>query len=290
MERRPDFYVIGAPKCGTTSLYHVLRQHPDVFMSRRKEPHFFTDPDHLPSSYDRMGVEAYLELFSNAPSDAVAGEASVTYLYSVDAARRIHEFTPDARFVAPLRNPVDRAYSEYWNSRRAGMETLSFDAAIDAEQERGAWLHYVRKGFYARLLTPYVRAFGRVAIHICLFDDLRTDARSYYAAIFRFLGVDPSAEVDVSTVCNVGGAPRWPSAGPLHAMLRRTGRRPKALARALLPGGLVRLMRRGVYGSLINRDVPPMDPATRRRLQETYAADIQELQMLSRRDLAHWLT
>lgn len=81
VERRPDFYVIGAPKCGTTSLYHVLRQHPDVFMSRRKEPHFFTDPDHLPSSYDRMGVEAYLELFSNAPSDAVAGEASVTYLF-----------------------------------------------------------------------------------------------------------------------------------------------------------------------------------------------------------------
>ena len=287
--RRPDFYIVGAPKCGTTSLYQYLRQHPQVFMPDRKEPHFFTDAGHLPSSYRRMAAHEYLALFVGATEGQKVGEASVTYLYSTGAAARIREFTPAARIVVPLRDPVERAYSEYWNSRRAGMERLSFEDAIAAEPRRSPWQHYVGRGFYAQHVGRFIDALGVDAVHVCFFDDLVADALLLCRGVFSFLGVDPSVQVDTSTVYNVGGAPRWRSAGVLYEGLARRAQPLRRAMEAVLPARLTQGLRRGFRRTLIRADVPPMHAETRRRLQEAYAVDIERLQSITGRDLRHWL-
>jgi hypothetical protein len=287
--RRPDFYVVGAPKCGTTSLYQYLRQHPQVFMPDRKEPHYFTDAHQLPSSYPRMDVHEYLALFAGALEDQIAGEASVTYLTSTGAAARMQEFTPAARIVVPLRNPVDRAYSEYWNSRRAGMQHLSFADAIAEESQRDPWRRYVGKGYYAQHVGRFIEAFGADAVHVCFFDDLVADPRLLCRGVFSFLGVDPSVEVDTSTVYNRGGAPRWRSAGVLHTAIARRAQPVRRAMEAVLPTRLTLALRRGFRRLMIRADVPPMQADTRRHLQQLYAADIEQLQRITGTSLAHWL-
>jgi hypothetical protein len=236
-----------------------------------------------------MVEHEYLALFAGASEDQKAGEASVTYLYSTEAAARIQAFTPAARIVVPLRDPVDRAYSEYWNSRRAGMERLSFEDAIAAETQRGPWQHYVGKGFYAQHVGRLIEAFGVDAVHVCFFDDLAADALLLCRGLFSFLGVDAALGVDTSTVYNEGGAPRWRSAGVLYVGLARRAQPVKRAMEALLPAPLTQGFRRGVRRLMIRADVPPMQVDTRRRLQQLYAADIERLQSITRRDLRHWL-
>ena len=130
--REPDFFIVGAAKSGTTSLYSYVRQHPEVFLPSMKEPRFFVDPDYFGG--DALGhltqvrdLDEYLGLFAGAPECARVGEASPVYLYSRGTAERIRGFRPDASIVAILRNPVDRAYSHYWLHVRLGAERLSFE-------------------------------------------------------------------------------------------------------------------------------------------------------------------
>src|SRR5882672_1680365 len=107
--RKPDCFIVGAPRCGTTAMYTYLGQHPEIFMSARKEPHFFgTD---LSSPALVRDEQQYLSLFAKAQNEKRAGEASVFYLYSQRAAREIHAFCPSARIIIMLRNPVEMMYS-----------------------------------------------------------------------------------------------------------------------------------------------------------------------------------
>jgi hypothetical protein len=192
----PNFLIIGAPKAGTTALYEYLQQHPAVFMSHPKEPHFFTyQPDHWPAWAIRHRAD-YEHLFASAGDAQAIGEASTWYLYSRHAAQAIRQAIPQVKLIALLRQPVDRAYASYGFRQQCGWEDLAtFEQAIQHEPQRIAqgmpWdYHYLQAGFYSQQLQRYFDHFDRGQIRVVLQEDLKTDASGVVRSLFRFLEID----------------------------------------------------------------------------------------------------
>jgi hypothetical protein len=184
----PNFLIIGASRSGTTSLYSVLRRHPDIFMSPRKEVHFFEKD----SNY-RRGLSLYARHFARARGQRAVGEATPAYLCHPNAPARIAEHLPGARLVAILRNPVTRAYSQYWYRRRLLDEPLSFERAVTAyrgEVYRPGERGYFSRGFYLTYLDRYLKFFPREQVHVLLFEDMVADPPAFYRDLFRFLDVE----------------------------------------------------------------------------------------------------
>ncbi|MET0144038.1 MAG: sulfotransferase [Ilumatobacteraceae bacterium] len=179
----PTFVVIGAMRSGSTSLYKYLQDHPDVFMPR-KEIHFFDRRwDH--------GVTWYRHRFEGYAGELAIGEATPTYLTDPVALDRMAATIPDARLVAVLRNPVDRAYSHYWMEHARDRDPRTFEQAIDDEQLTATSpSDYLARGRYAEQLEEVAGRFPREHVHVLLLDDLRDRPEPTYAAVCTFLGVD----------------------------------------------------------------------------------------------------
>jgi hypothetical protein len=297
--RLPNFLVIGAAKSGTTALWSFLRQHPQVFMPDLKEPHHFAfEPDRSAPVYRGPGAtihrdavtdtDDYRALFDGAKGAAAIGEASALYLYLPDAAARIQAAMPDARLVAVLRQPADRAFSSFLHLKRQGREPApDFEAALALEPERIAdnWAflwRYRDLGHYPRQLSAYLDRFGSERLLVHLYDDLVQDPLEVMRRTYAFLGVDPSFAPDVSARTNVGGVPRgWRG--------RLFGRR-SPLRRAASMVVPARLRRRA--GALADRQALTREAIaldTRRRLTEEFRSEIDELGELLGRDLSAWL-
>jgi hypothetical protein len=200
--KKPDFFFIGAPKCGTTALANWLRQHPRIFMTQHpKEPWYF-DNDIL--NVDRMSLEQYESLFKNADdTHLVVGEASTTYLRSRDAVSNILEYSPSARFLVVVRNPVEMAPSVHAQLLYTQYETIpDFREAWLASDDRkqGRRLPFNSRNYPARLMYADVCRLGeqverlfrqvmRDRVMVVFMDDMRTDPRRVYLDILGFLGV-----------------------------------------------------------------------------------------------------
>jgi len=292
--------VIGAGKSGTTSLYHYLKQHPQIFMSPVKEPKYFSlagqslnfkgPGDQRIVAQTTTTQEGYLELFRDAADEPILGEGSTIYLNTDDTARRMAEQVPDAKLVAILRQPADRAYSAYMHLRRDGYETLqSFSEALEAESGRvleGYYYHwYLRsRGYYGRQLKTYYDQFPANQIKVYLYEDFSDSPHQVMTDIFRFLGVDDSFKPDISARHNQSGIPRNRSmqdfltkAHPLKEWLKRVV--PERLGHRAISLLQPRVMAR-----------PGLSPELRSRLTEDYREDILLLQDLIQRDLSHWLS
>ena len=294
----PNFLVIGAAKSGTTSLYHYLAQHPDVFMSPVKEPKFFALEGERPSfrgpgdgEADAVTtLEGYRKLFEGADGESALGEASPLYLYLEKALARIKHHVPEARLIAVLRNPVERAYSSFLHKVRDGRETTTDFAealALEEERIRAGWAygwHYKRRGFYHEQIVRYYEAFGREKLRVYLYEDLKREPGALLRDAYGFLGVDASFVPNLALKHNVSGIPKNRL---VHSLLR--GRNPvKSALKPLLPQGL----RRKLLVDLERRNLekaPPIPSETRRRLVEEYREDVMKLQDLIGRDLSGWL-
>lgn len=289
----PNFLVIGAQKAGTTALYEYLRQHPQIYMSPVKEPHFFTyEGEKLDSrglgrssNLPVTNIEAYRKLFQGASSEIATGEVSPSYLYSLKAPERIRHYIPEAKLIAVLRNPVDRAYSNFLHLTRDGREPLiDFAQALREEKARilnnwGFNWHYQQKGFYYAQLKRYFDIFEQQQIRVYLYEDLNNNPASVLKDIFQFLGVDEAFVLDTSVRHNVSGIPKNKV---LHALLVNLKPITTAL-KPLLPAGLRQYIRNQVL------DKPsPLPPEVRRQLLEVYRPDILQLQGLIQRDLSKW--
>lgn len=259
----PNFLIIGAAKAGTTSLYEYLKQHPQIWMSQVKEPNFFAfegetlnscgpgDQDYI-NSFSITKIEDYLNLFQGVENQVAVGEASPLYIYSSKAAQRIQHYIPEAKLIAILRNPVERAYSQFLMFVRDGREPLpDFAEALEQEETRmrnnweWAW-QYTRIGFYYIQLQRYLEKFDRSQIRVYLFEDFCTKPADVLRDIFQFLGVDDSFMPNMSIRHNVSDI----SQNPTKLML---------------------------------------SPEVRRRLVELYQEDIFRLQELLQQDLSQWL-
>ena len=260
-------------------------------MSEVKEPHHFSWED---DGWPRWAVrerEAYEALFDGAEPEQQRGESSTWTLYSERAPSRIAQTLPDARFVILLRNPPDRAFSNWAFNFGRGYDSINtFEAALAAESSRvakkGPWHHhYVRAGLYHDQLVRYINHFSRDQMLVLLFEDLRADAVSVVECVYDFLGVDSSFRPNVVVAHNSTYVPR---SRQLHNFLWRSNPVKLALKRAL-PFGLSTFFGKRLRQR--NRKAPPsLSPETRSCLNEIYRIDVAKLSELIGRDLSTvWL-
>lgn len=296
---QPTFLILGTSKAGSTSLYHYLSKHPDVFMSEPKEPAFFQ------TEYQR-GIEYYWNsYFQKYKGEKEIGEASTKNLQLPFVAPRVADMLPDARLLVLCRNPVERTISAYWHNHSHGVEPLDFEAAIEKnlrrletgprfENETEALLYarvadqgtkalqrtygfYIEPGYYAEHIERYRALFGEDRIKVIFFEDLTRDAAGVLADVHRFLGIEPYPLPDVqaqnqsmsragamfcSAVANLPGINRIPQSWRTEVRAR--------IARRFHGKG------------------PQIGNATRRMLVEHFRPHNERLAQLTGRDLAHW--
>jgi len=294
MTRKPDFFIVGAPKSGTTAMNDYLAQHPQIFIPDIKEVHFFGRDLHFTKGALRDEAK-YLALFEGARPEQRAGEASVWYLYSRTAAEEIRDFNPEAQIIVMLRDPVDMLYSQHSQFLFNGNEDIEdFREALDAEPDRKAGrripksahlvdgLFYRETVRYAEQLERYFRTFGREKVHVILFDDFKADLGATYRATLRFLGVSEHFTPEFAVVN--------PNKRARSKLLREFVQAPpesvKRLSRLLFP----RPVRQAVMKRLDRANVryearAPLDPALRDELRREFAPEIGKLSRLLGRDL-----
>ena len=300
----PNFFLIGAPKCGTTALYHALIQHPDIFMGQVKEPCFFAfggrrpEPQPVPGGgyLSRAGVwkaEEYLRLYAAGEQYQMRGDASTLYLRSPEAAAAIKASIPQAKIIAILRQPAERAYSGYHYAVNNRIEhAATFAKAIAEEPDRVAkgWfsgLYHRQNGFYFAQLCHYYTLFPREQIKVYLYEDWNESPDRMLLDLFRFLGVDPHFQPKLRR-SNVTQVPR-------NSRLHRLAYHPRLRA-PRGPLSALEPMRHALASILLRLDrqynqitPPPLPKDLRRVLTDGYSEDITQLQALIGRDLSHWL-
>ncbi len=300
----PNFLLIGAAKSGTTTLYHCLAQHPQVFTSEMKEPAFFafvdeelnfTGPgDRLATRYTVTDLNRYQALFQDAGDALVVGEGSTEYLHNPRAPERIKQTLPDVKLIAVLRHPVERAYSAYLMHRRMGTETLTdFETALRAGPQRTAdgWLgmwDYFNGGCYYTHLKRYYDRFPRDQIQVYLYEDLQADPVGLAQEVYRFLGVDTGFTPDPSIRQSTAGVPKQNLIQTLWVQLIQPGRE---LLRPYVPQWvrtpIMRFLR--VLQRRNTLPAPPLFADFRRSWTARYEEEIVKLGGLIQRDLSAWL-
>lgn len=184
----PNFFILGAAKCGTTSLANHLRAHPDVFVPDIKEVAYFN----IESNWEQ-GHAWYEAWFDDVDGERAIGDATPAYLYVPAVVDRLVATVgvgPGCRLVVQLRDPVHRTYSHYWHRRREGVEHRSLDAVLDEELSGAEGWGYVGRGRYLEQIRRYVDVFGRESLHAVVFEDFVSRPKAAYAEVCRHLGVD----------------------------------------------------------------------------------------------------
>ncbi|MCS3700191.1 hypothetical protein GGQ20_001500 [Salinibacter ruber] len=283
----PDFLIVGAPKCATTSLAHYLGEHEKIFIPTEGEPHFYTYVAEERPHWGVGSVEDYVRLFEDADSEQLYGEKSTWYLYSSTAAEQIQKYAPDTKCIALLRQPVDRAYS-HWSFRiQNDWETLGFREAIAAEQERienGAFwgTHYMHAGRYHEQLLRFYDRLGPEQVLVLWFEDLARDSAAVVREALSFLGLAPNDSSGTDEAHNTTTLPR-------SQMLNRLRRSPLIRRVAHAFPDTIRVLCRKVYQRLNMAERPSLDPNVRAELTARLAPDIKRLQRLLDEDLSHWI-
>jgi hypothetical protein len=294
----PDFLMVGAPKCGTTSMAQYLDQHPDIYMVRG-EPHYFGSD--IEYNRPRLTARQYERLFLPSRGKAMRGERSTWYLYSQKAAGEIYERNPDALIIAMLRNPADMLHSlhSHYVQRGRRDDIEDFAKALAAEPARRAGilpaaarfpesLYYSSIPRYAEQLERFISRFGRERVKVLLIDDLREDPARHYREVLEFLGVDSSFQPDFRVHNASAPIPNtW-----LHRQWKASNLRYRL--RASIPSTLYRAMRarrlRQRAAAASNQPRPRLDEGTRRQLNEQFKEEIGRLERLIDRDLSRWLS
>ena len=316
----PNFFIVGAPKAGTTSLYHYLAQHPDVYMSPIKEPNYFAEEIRLgnidenwqgwarredqalrqylsgPMQEKRFGGivsdwSDYVKLFRNVKGQKAIGEASVCYLWSQTAARNIALAAPDAKIIMVLRDPAQRAFSQYKQAVANGLVGKSFrelirsnldSASLNKKTDKFALLHpFLEFGLYYEQVKRFLELFQAANVRIYLYEDFRQATAETVADIFRFVGVDRHFRPDMSEKHLQARMPRflWVS----HVLKQNKLWYP---LKNLVPSSLRPAVRHGVFRK---PKAVEMDPDDRARLIDYYHDDTFRLSTLIGRDLYEWL-
>lgn len=293
MTKTPTFLILGAGKSGTTSLYHYMAEHPNVYMSEPKEPIFFE------AEYEK-GLEYYWhKYFSGWKGEQAIGEARPTKLYLPFVPKRLHESLPKAKLIAILRNPIDRAYSAWWMNVCNGKEDLSFEEAIQRDLDRmeaginfegesgeRLWREnlknekiniYLDEGYYAKQLKRYLELFPLSQLKVILFEDLCSDLQAVMSELWEFIGVNPKYELKDKTPRNVA-VPQMVLR--MWRLIRKTG------LNQIFPEHAKTWLRFRL--SRLSKGKPKMGEETREFLIAHYYKHNRELEKILQRDLSNW--
>lgn len=305
------FLILGAAKCGTTSFYRYLDQHPDLLFSSPKEPIFFE------AEYER-GLDHYWSAcYADWAGQPVIGEGRTHNLMLPYVPARIHESLPDARLVVLVRDPVDRAYSHWWHRYSRSLERMPFRQALDANLERiqrgvtyegeaGAVLwrrglvkthdnyatrdgHYLELGRYAEQIERYLALFSSSQLEVIFFEDLSEDPLGVTRKAWKFVGLDATQALGDTSAHN--RATEFLQSPLRYQLGRIAGRASVGLSRApqlkrLVPASLGRTINRVLTGKQATR--PPMTDDDERWLLEYYEPQNRALEQLAGRPLPHW--
>ena len=295
----PDFLLVGAARCGTTSLYHYIKQHPDIFLSERKDVDFFAASENGSPCPGFQGagaprtLKAYSKLYARASEGQIIGDVSASYLYhhqrTIRNIKKLYGSRYDRlKIIAVLRNPVERAFSHYLQHRKVGIETLPFEEAIRRpvreRRSREHWSYdYVEVGFYRESIGVFLREFPSVRVY--LYDEWE-EPQKLVRDLLAFLGVDSKQPIDTGVVVNPSGIPRFKTL----ARLLTGDNRLKRTVRSLI-SGQARWKLVGLKEKLLQLMLRPgtMSPETRAGLEALYREEILDLQSLLGRDLSSWL-
>ncbi len=305
---KPNFFLVGAAKSGTTSLSAWLESHPDLFLSPIKEPNYFSDnidvskfrKGYLKSFDAEDSIEAkpyvkrqiafirdeelYAQLFKPNNSMVLVGECSTSYLYSEVAADNIHAFNPESKIIVILRNPAERAYSHYLMAVQMGLEKRDFLTAFKRDRKKldkgwGISELYFELGEYSKQIKRFQKVFPKNQIKVVLFEDWIQQPKETQESICKFLNVSIFAALK-NEVLNKSVSPRNPM---LHRVLMRSGL--KDLAKRVLPSEFFDKIKGGQYKD--KNEVLASDE--RKYLINLYRDDILDLQDVLKRDLSNWL-
>ena len=188
MTSLPTFIVAGAQKSGTTWLFECLDEHPEIFVPRSKEVHYFCPPDKCRFSTCNKGLDWYRNQFSSPQSQKAKGDLTTDYMYYPDVATRLYQLDPNMKIVFLLRNPVERAYSAYWMWRRHKSDLPPFASLIFGTHS------LIERGRYAEQIKPYIEYFGIEQIKVYIYEEIMKEPENFFYDIYQFLGVSPVFE------------------------------------------------------------------------------------------------
>jgi len=302
----PNFIIIGAAKAGTTALYENLKKHPEVFMTEMKEPNFFSlENGSLTWLEGTVGkgyaenfiynFDDYLDLFNDADGKVAIGEASPVYLYDPGASVSIYENFPNMKIIVILRNPAERAFSNFVHHLRINAETAkNFEKALKLEDERirkNWWwgFHYKQTGYYFSQLKKYFDLFPKEQIKVVIYDDWLHQPRDTFKEILGFLGVKQDFIPNLNKKYKVSSLVKYST---VEKIIKTTDKTVK-LIRYFFPKGKREKVKRNIAGltnkiSDFNRYKPSLNQDTKSKLIKEYMDDIKKLESLTEKDLSNW--
>ena len=289
-EFKVDFFVVGAARSGTTSLYRYLKQHPQIFLPEIKELNFFSEVKSvIPADYEppETGVsyhmkvirsaDVYESAFEGAAHDMLKGDVSPSYLSNTETAARIYAHNPDARIVISLRNPVQRAFSHYLMNLAVGYDqNESFEAALEADKS-DVWSggnRYLDWSCYADAVASYYDVFPKEQIHVMIFEEWIREMDTTLTSLFEFLKVDSSFEPDLGEKHNEKVAYK-------HIKTLNFLRKPgiKGVIEHVIPKAAREKLKRGIFKA--DEMQVTLDSELENRLMDHFSSDIEKLETIT---------
>jgi hypothetical protein len=285
-----DFFIVGVPKAGTTSLYHYLNEHPQIEMSSKKEPDFFSDAAIQKQAmyYGKNRIdteEKYNRLFNTQKQNVIFGEASVSYFFYPTIAKDIKEYNTAAKIIIILRNPIDRAFSHYLMDYRLGLVTDSFEDVINKKSKhKNAQLfyqQYVELGEYATQLKRYFDAFEKENILLLDYEDFERDVASTMRLVYSFLKIRVDFSADINQKHNVFTIPKNKLVHFLYS---------SQIIRNILVLIFPNNIRKAIRIIMFKKDEKPeLSEETRNYLKDYFSNDVRLLGSLTGKDYSRWI-
>lgn len=280
MTLTPNFFIVGTPKSGTTSLFHYLQEHPEVFLPELKEPHFFSCPEVKNTYYKTKIVDSkqeYLDLYQERESYKAVGDLSSSYLFNKETPKRIHQFNPYAKIIIVLRNPVERALSHYLMDVNLGYINVSLSKVINNKDTfKQHYQEYIELGFYEQQIRAYTKQFPDSQIKVVLSDTLYANTAETLKDIYSFINVSTTFITDFETVHNSYTEPRFKA---LKSLVQSDG------LKKMIPSSLKSGLKSLIYKT--NAEKPKLE-VEKDLLREIYKKSIVETETLINQDLSSW--
>lgn len=285
-----DFFIVGAPKAGTTSLYHYLNEHPKISMSSIKEPNYFSHEELETQklyykSHTINSLDSYHNLFPTRDANFIYGEASVSYLFYKNVAEKIKTYNKNAKIIILLRNPIERAFSHYLMDARLGLISKSFESVVDCyeitSKNKLFYQQYIELGKYYDQISNYKRLFNDKNILIIDYEDFKNKTSLCVSNVFDFLQIDTSFMPNLDLTHNTFRKPKFTFIKNLYSSqsIRR-------VMNKLIPSKFKNNINQIVFDK---EDKPILSQDLRERLKSIFKNDVNKLSDMLNKDFSKWI-
>ncbi len=282
-----DFFIVGAPKAGTTSLYHYLSEHPETDMSILKEPNYFSEKSIKDNylyykSYPIKKLSRYHSLFKN--NNLIKGEASVSYLYYKDVAKSIKAYNSSARIIIMLRDPIERAFSHYLMDFRLGLINDTFENIIfqksNLSNSKTYFQQYVKLGEYTNQIKRYFNEFPSEQILVVDYDDFKNKTSDVVKKVYKFLNIDINFSPELNNKHNA----RFIVNNRLLKFLFS-----KIIIRKVMNLIFPKFIKSFIKNQFFNNKPPILLSSSRLYLRQYFKKDIENLSNFLQKDYSKWI-